>query len=249
MRARALIVFLVLLAAVQAFAQAPAPTPRFGDQIEAYLKADLTNPPPKGAVLFIGSSIFRLWKNLDSQLAPLPVFNRAFGGSRTGEVLAQTDRLVLPYEPRIIVYYCGSNDINGGETPESIFGRYREFSEKVAARLPETKIYFVSIIRAPQKENRWPAVDTANRLVREYSSKTKKREFIDVNPALFGPDGKARRELYVSDGLHLTDQGYVEMTKVIKPVLEKAWSKERKNFCRLNPARCADRAKANPRGK
>jgi hypothetical protein len=43
---------------------AAAKPPRFQDQIDAFLKADLANPPPKGGILSIGSSIFRQWAHL-----------------------------------------------------------------------------------------------------------------------------------------------------------------------------------------
>src|SRR5262245_12141591 len=92
----------------------------FAADIQAFLDQDRTQPPPKDAILFIGSSIFRQWTNVREHMAPLPVFNRAFGGSRTWEVLHYMDRIVLPYRPRIIVYYTGSNDVNAGEPAAAI---------------------------------------------------------------------------------------------------------------------------------
>src|SRR5713226_9878726 len=99
------------------------PPTRFQADIEKMLAQDKTNPPPRDGILFIGSSIFRLWTGLSEQMAPLPVFNRAFGGSVTQDILDRTEQLVLPYKPRIIVYYCGSNDVGAGESAEAILGR------------------------------------------------------------------------------------------------------------------------------
>jgi lysophospholipase L1-like esterase len=196
---------------------------RFADQIESYLNEDKANPPPKNGILFIGSSIFRQWTHLKEQMAPLPVFNRAFGGSRTEEVLAQMDRLVLPYEPRIIVYYCGSNDVNAGASGSDIFAHFKQFSERVAAELPKTEVFYVSINRAPQKMNKWEVVDSANALARDYCASAQRRGFIDVNPVLFDKDGKPRLELYRDDKLHFKDPAYEEFARIIKPVLLKAW--------------------------
>lgn len=198
--------------------------PRFAADIEAFLEQDKLNPPPKGAILFIGSSIFRQWKDLKDQMAPLPVFNRAFGGSRTSEILFYMDRIVLPYEPRIIVYYCGSNDVNAGAIAESILGNFRQFAERVHAKLPATSIYYVSINRAPQKMDRWDIVDSANRLVRDYCATDRRLGFIDVNPALFDREGNPRMELYQADKLHFKAPAYEEFTAIIKPVISKAWS-------------------------
>jgi hypothetical protein len=208
-------------------ARTSAPAPRFASVIEQYLKQDSTQPPAKGTILFVGSSIFRKWTRLTEQMAPLPVFNRAFGGSRTAEVLYYMDRIVLPYEPAIIVYYCGSNDINAGERPRAIFGRFKEFSQRVQARLPQTHLLYVSINRAPQKKVRWDLVDSTNTLVREYCAVAPRHIFIDVNPVLFDAGGQPRLDMYVSDQLHLTDKAYEEYTTVIKPVVERVWRMKR----------------------
>ena len=204
--------------------QEVSPT-RFQPAIDAFLEDDKVNPPPRHAILFIGSSIFRQWADLKEQMAPLPVFNRAFGGSRTGEILFYMDKIVLPYEPAIIVYYCGSNDINAGEKSEAISGRFREFVARVHAKLPETRVFFVSISRAPQKQDRWDVVDEANRLIRVYCMTDKRLSFIDVNPALFDSKGNPRLELYQEDKLHFKSHAYAEFTAIIKPIIAKAWSK------------------------
>ena len=222
---------LLLLTAPAAYAQPAATTtgqknaPRFADAIEAFLKEDQTNPPPKQAILFIGSSIFRQWKNLKEQMAPLPVFNRAFGGSRTAEILFYMDKVVLPYEPKIIVYYCGSNDINANIKPEEIAGNFKQFVQRVQAKLPKTQIFFTSINRAPQKMDRWVEVDATNALVKEFCTKDKRLGFIDVNPALFDEEGKPRMELYLPDKLHFLEPAYAEFTTIIKPFIENTWKK------------------------
>ena len=75
---------------------------RFQPSIDTFLAADRTNPPPQNAILFIGSSIFRQWESLTTQMAPLPVFNRAFDGSRTNELLHYVDTIGLPYAPKVL---------------------------------------------------------------------------------------------------------------------------------------------------
>ena len=156
-------------------------------------------------------------------MAPLPAYNRAFGGSRTADVLYYMDKVVLPYEPKIIVYYCGSNDVNAGESAGPIAARFQEFARRVHAKLPATKIYYVSINKAPQKRDRWDVVDAANELVSGFTSRDSRLGFIDVNPALFDAEGKPRVELYLPDLLHFKEPAYAEFTRIIKPVLEREW--------------------------
>lgn len=224
---KALIILVLALAWLNLSGAAQQPQQaRFADQIEAFLKNDQTNPPPQHAILFVGSSIFRLWKKLPDQMAPLPVFNRAFGGSRTAEVLHYMDKIVLPYKPKIIAYYCGSNDINAKVTPQQIAENFRQFVTRVHQELPNTKIFFVSINRAPEKMDKWAQVDEANKLVQAFCATNKRLGYIDVNPALFDKEGKPRMELYLPDKLHFQEPAYVEFTAIIKPILTKAWQQK-----------------------
>lgn len=207
-------------------AEAPEDTSpaRFAEDIDALVAAAEMAPPRKG-VLFVGSSIFRLWTRLGEQMAPLPVFNHAFGGSLTTDVLYYMERVVLAYEPRIIVYYCGSNDINAGRGADAIFDGFRRFAERVHAKLPETPVFYVSINRAPQKRDMWSVVDAANEMARSYCAEDPRLAFIDVNPALFDKDGLPRTELYEPDQLHLLGPAYDAFAAIIQPVLAEAWAR------------------------
>jgi lysophospholipase L1-like esterase len=204
-----------------------APAPRFEADIQAFLAADRAKPPTPGGILFVGSSIFRLWTNVVEAMAPLPVVNRAFGGSRTGDQLDRFDQVVKPWAPRILVYYCGSNDLKAGDDPAAIFARFRSFSERVRRELPGTRLVFVSSTRSPDRVDKWDRVDRYNGLVRDYCAATPGHTFIDVNPALFDAEGRPRRELYVADQLHLRPAAYVEFARRIRPQLEKLMSEPR----------------------
>ena len=200
-------------------ASAATPPPPFEADIRAFLEQDRTQPPRKGGILFVGSSIFRQWTNVAEVLAPLPVKNRAFGGSRTGDQLLRFDAVVVPWAPRLVVYYCGSNDLKAGEPPEAIFGRFREFDERIRKELPKTRLVFVSATRSPDREPMWDRVDDYNRRVREYCQATPGRTFVDVNPTLVGVDGRPRLDLYQPDRLHLLPAAYAEFARVLRPVV------------------------------
>jgi lysophospholipase L1-like esterase len=43
---------------------------------------------------------------------------------------------------------------------------------------------------------------------------------VDVVKPMLGDDGKPKPELFVKDGLHLTDKGYELWASVLKPVLK-----------------------------
>ena len=201
------------------------PTLRFEQEIAAFAAADRAKPPVPGGILFVGSSIFRQWTNVAEMMAPLPVLNRAFGGSRTGEQLARFDQVVMPYAPKVIVYYCGSNDLNAkpADAPEAIFGRFRAFSERVRAAWPGTRLIYVTATRSPDRVARWDQVDHYNALVRAYCGATPHHTFVDLNPALVDDEGRPCLELYQTDKLHFHPPAYVAFAAIIKPVLTRVW--------------------------
>lgn len=200
---------------------------QYEPSFKAFAEADRAQPPAKGGILFVGSSIFRQWTTVAEQMAPLPALNRAFGGSRTGDQVARFDQLIPVYAPKIVVYYCGSNDLKAGATPEdpaAIFVRFRAFSEKLRASRPDTRLVFVSSTRSPDRVPRWEQVDHYNALVRAYCAATPRHTFIDINPVLVDDNGHPRLELYVADKLHFKPAAYVEFAGIIKPVLARLWA-------------------------
>lgn len=200
---------------------------QYQPSFDAFAVQDRESPFAPGGIVFVGSSIFRQWTTVPEQMAPLPVLNRAFGGSRTGDQLARFDQVIAPYAPKVIVYYCGSNDLKAGtvvEDPAAIFARFRAFSERVQATLPQTRIIFVSSTRSPDRVARWEQVDHYNALARAYCAATPQRFFVDVNPALVDAAGHPQLELYKEDKLHFNPPAYVEFTRILRPVVEWVWA-------------------------
>jgi lysophospholipase L1-like esterase len=178
-----------------------------------------------GPIVFVGSSIFHRWTALASQMAPLPIVNLAFDGAQTGDMLRLVDSRVVPYSPRVVAYYCGSNDVDAGDGAEEIFDRVRQFMVRTRTALPDVRMVFVSVIRAPEKQRRWDVVDDVNRRVQAYAAATKGIEFVDVNPLVFTADGMPRFDFYLSDRLHFRPKAYEAFAAVIKPILTNAFEK------------------------
>src|SRR5258705_13102770 len=184
--------------------------------------ATLSAQQTPGGIVFVGSSIFHRWTGLASQMAPLPVTNLAFDGSQTGDMLRMVDSRVIPLRPKAIAYYCGSNDVDAGEPAAAIVGRIVRFVDRVGAALPGTRVIFVSVNRAPEKQDRWDVVDELNRQGQRYAASHPRVEFVDVNPGLFNPDGTSRLDFFMDDELHLRPRAYELFTRILKPVLTRA---------------------------
>jgi lysophospholipase L1-like esterase len=179
----------------------------------------------KGPIVFVGSSIFHRWTQLESQMAPLPIANIAFDGAQADDWNRLIESRVIPLKPKVVAYYCGSNDVDAGAPPSLVVGRIRQFVDRVTKALPDARLVFVSVNRAPEKRDRWDEVDEINRQMKKYAEKNPHLLYVDVNPVLANADGSPRMELFMNDQLHLRPPAYVEFAKILKPVLEAALSR------------------------
>ena len=194
---------------------------RWEPAIRAFEAADKTNPPPRNAVEFIGSSSIRLWTNAPSLLPGHRIFNRGFGGSHLADSVAFVDRIVVPYRPKLVVLYAGDNDLSAGKSPQEVFADFKEFARKIRAALPHTHIAFISIKPCPARAKYLDEVQTANRLIKEFIGSDGRLTYLDVFTPSLSADGKPRVELYLKDGLHPNDTGYQLWAVIVKPALDR----------------------------
>src|SRR5690606_29127665 len=112
----------------EAKAEPADPNPeRFTAEIEAFLKEDASETPPDNAVLGVGSSSMRMWRNrIDADLEPLTVIPRGFGGSQFSDLNHYFETLVTRYSPRAVMIYEGDNDITAGKPVERVMEDVRE---------------------------------------------------------------------------------------------------------------------------
>ena len=214
---RATVVFLAaMLAASSAAAQQPAD--RWEKYVAAFDEADRTADPPKGEIVFVGSSTIRRW-DVASYFPDLKIINRGIDGTELADAVRYIDRLVLRYEPRLVVVYAGDNDVSSGKLSEQVSVDFERFVRAVHARLPQTRILYLAVKPSPL---RWLQVDRM-RLVNDVISAICQRDdrlaFLDFDNLMLGWDEKPRRELYVEDGLHLSPLGYQLWTTVLRPYL------------------------------
>jgi lysophospholipase L1-like esterase len=189
--------------------------------IRTFEEEDRRQPPAPGRIVFTGSSSFTLWSTMERDLAPLPVLNRGFGGARLQDVLRYAERLVLPYQPRAIVLFAGTNDIAWPKpaTAQQVYEGYLAIIRCLQSRLPETSIYFVAITPTLARWEYWHIAREANRLIEARTRSDPRLRFIDLTDELLGPDGKPDRSLYRLDKLHPNQKGYQRWTAVIRPRL------------------------------
>ena len=193
---------------------------RFAPEIKAFAESDSKNAVPPEPVLFVGSSSIRLWRTHES-FPDLPVINRGFGGSHISDVLHFADRVVLPYQPKVIVFYAGDNDLAGGKSAQRVLEDYRKFVGLVHAARPAARIVFVAVKPSGSRWSLWPEMNKANELVRDFCKRDARLVYADLNAALLGADGTPDSGLFLKDQLHLNAKGYALWTKALAPILQK----------------------------
>jgi lysophospholipase L1-like esterase len=213
---KAILIFPLLALILSA---AASPSEKWEHDIAAFEAADKASPPPQGGIVFVGSSTIRMWSTLAQDFPHHTVINRGFGGSELADALYFADRIVIPYKPRLIVLFAGTNDISSGKSPEHVSADFKAFVEKVRASLPDVRIAYLGISPAPV---RWEQADkqkAANQLIKEFIQSARNMDFIDEWDAFIGPDGKPREDLFLSDRLHSNEAGYKIRADVVRPHL------------------------------
>jgi lysophospholipase L1-like esterase len=200
-------------------AQTNNPCHRFENVVRSYEAADKTNAPPRNAILLAGDSQFFRWKTVNEDLPGYTIINRGIDSFETSDLLYFADRLVLPYQARLIVLHIGGNDVHGGKSPEKVLADFQALVAKIRAVQPTVPIAFTSLTPGPARQEEFDRRKAANRVIRDYIATQPGLRFIDLWDAMLTPDGKIRADLWTADGVHPNHAGYLVRVKVMLPVL------------------------------
>lgn len=204
--------------AVAALALAQLPTDRVAKwekEVAAIEKRLAADPPKPGGVVFAGSSSVRLW-DLAKSFPGAGYVNVGFGGSEIRDCTHFAARLIARHKPRAVVFYAGDNDLNSKRTPEQVRDDFRAF----VAAVPDARILFVAVKPSPKRWAIFGQQKEANRLVKAVCDADPRLTFVDVVPAMLGPDGKPKPELYVKDELHLSPAGYAVWVPLVAKAIK-----------------------------
>lgn len=227
---RCLIAALLVTGVAHAQEVGKRPDPkRFAKEIEKFVQLDQATPPVKGGILFAGSSSIRLWKTAEA-FPDLPVLNRGFGGSVANDLIVYFDKIVTPSEPKVLVLYTGSNDLNGKLTVKEVLADYTQFLGMVHEKLPATKIIVNSVKTSIKRWDQYASVKELNVALESWCQGKDWIRWVESTSQLLNSEGKPRPEIFREDKLHLNDKGYAEWNAIIRPVLQEEWAK-------LNPAK------------
>ena len=181
----------------------------FDREVATWQLQDQLDPPPRDAILFLGSSSMRRWEDLSRVFADYDVIQRGLGGSQFSDMIEYFHEIVVPYAPRAIVIFEGSNDIASGKSVGQVYHDYVTFVRLVQTRLrPQTPVFFLGITPTPARWALWHKQSKVNARIERATRQQPYLHYIDA-PALFLQTGHPPSStLFVPDMLHLSPKGY-----------------------------------------
>ena len=212
-----------LLIVLLGFTEVHAQHTPFYSNIQKFKSQDSISFPPKNAILFIGSSSFTKWTDVQDYFPGFTIINRGFGGSSLPHLILYADDIIFPYKPRQIVIYCGDNDLAASDTvtAETVYNRFKQLFHLMRSKLPGVSVAYVSIKPSPSRQRLMQKMSDANSLIKKFLKKNKNTAFIDVFHKMLNEDGTPIGEIFTKDSLHMNAKGYKIWQKVIEPYLSK----------------------------
>lgn len=180
----------------------------------------------KEEYLFLGDSITERY-NLQRYYSNYPIINSGIGGDKTIDILENMDNRVYKYKPNKVILLIGINDFTHNESVDYVYNNIVKIISGIKEKFPNCKIYVQSIypINDFWSENYGsqtsPGVRNINDKVKEENDKLKKYcdknklTYVDVFSSLSLENGYLKDE-YTEDGIHLSEEGYKEVTYIIK---------------------------------
>jgi lysophospholipase L1-like esterase len=192
-------------------------------RVSRFQTQDKETPPAKGGIVFAGSSTIEKWASAQGGFAPQEILNRGIGGSTTLQWLYLCDPFILAYEPQLVVFFCGTNDLGANGTPaqaDEVLANTRYILNRILEKLPDCRIIYLSITKAPSRQGSWAAMDKVNDEIKALAENDPRITYYEMNRLVFTENGAADETKYEKDRLHLNHAAYVQLTQEIKPLIE-----------------------------
>ncbi len=195
----------------------------FIDEIKSYQQHDHINPPAKHSILFVGSSSFRIWKDYQKYFPGYSIINRGVGGSSLTDIIRYTNDIILPYQPKQIVIYCGENDFTSSDTVtvNHVVDRFKLLFFNIRKEMPNIPIAFISIKPSPSRWKYKAQFILANNTIQNFLNTQQNTNYINVWDSMLDVNGNPITSIFLQDNLHMNSNGYLIWQKIIAPYLVK----------------------------
>jgi lysophospholipase L1-like esterase len=215
------ILFSILLIQGSQLEQYRSEVEEWEESIKAFESLDRTETYSDDSLLFVGSSSILLWSTIAEDMAPYPVIQRGFGGSRLSDVAWYAKRLIYPHEFKALVMFV-ANDISGNErdkSPDEVGRLLKYILDVVREKYPETPFFYIEITPTAKRWDVWPQIREANRILKAVCDGDPNAYFISTSRHYLRDDGIPNPALFREDELHLNRAGYLKWNEIIKAAI------------------------------
>jgi hypothetical protein len=195
--------------------------------IQKFEQLDKSVNYSKDAILFAGSSSIRLWTTIEKDIAPYNVIQRGYGGAKLSDFAVYAHRIFDPHPCKAIVLFI-ANDIVGNEqdkSPGEVEKLFRYVLKTIRKTHPDTPVFWIAVTPTPSRWKAWPRIKEAGRLIEEVCNTNKNVYYIKTEFAFLNETGAPKDELFISDKLHLNENGYAVWTEIIKKELNNVFKR------------------------
>ena len=191
--------------------------------VRKFEREDAEVARPSDAVLFYGSSSIRRWRTIEEDMAPRPVIQRGYGGARLSDAVGFVPRVVAPHADVDAIVVFVANDIDGRPnqpTPVEVGELAKDLLARVRESHPDTPLVWIETTPTPARWDLWPLISEANDLIEAACQSDGHAEYLRTADN-FLTDGRPAAQWFVSDGIHLNDDGYALWSALIRETLDR----------------------------
>ena len=179
-------------------------------------------PTDSHSIVFMGNSLTQQFELAES-FRKIDIINRGINGETTNGLLNRLTP-ILKSSPVKVFIEIGINDLLLGVPQDQLINNYREIVSRIQQECPTAKVFVHSVFPVQKKGKRVvnslvknEDIKSINQKLKELSSQ-KNCTFIDTYSS-FELNGEMNPELCLEDGLHLSGEGYLLWTKLLKPYI------------------------------
>ena len=182
----------------------------------------------ENGVVFYGDSIVQ-WYDINKYIPEInDKYNCGIGGFTSETLLWICDEAVIKYKPSLVYISVGTNDLGNTNmrSPREIALNIEKLIRLVRGNLKEVKIMIASTTPCDENKQGPKAgkclrtnfnISIVNKEIQNICNRYENVEFIDIYSTLLDKISGNIKEIYTTDGLHLTEKGYEKITDIIKP--------------------------------
>ena len=153
------------------------------------------------------SSIYRL--DFDEYLDCRQWLNRGLENATVSDLLMYLRWTPIRSEPPIVLVYAGENSIANERSVSDTAKDMHELLQILAKRFPQAETHVIAIKPSPARFAFWSDFRELNGTLLEVITKMKRSgAALYFHQPDWGPSDEASHQAFVSDGVHLTHDGY-----------------------------------------